>query len=103
VKIVVWCVVSARRIFGPVFFNETINCERYLQIILGHLFPELTEDERLYGWFQQDSATAHNACIMQALSDVFGDKIISSGIGPVCSPHINSCDFLFWCCLKDDV
>jgi hypothetical protein len=44
-------------------FNETINCERYVQIILGQFFPELTEEERLYGWFQQDLATAHTALI----------------------------------------
>jgi hypothetical protein len=50
VKVGVWCAVRAR-IVGPVFFNETINCERYVQAILGQLFPELTEDERLYGWF----------------------------------------------------
>jgi hypothetical protein len=40
-------------------FNETINCERYVQVILGQFFSELTEEERFYGWFQQDSATAH--------------------------------------------
>jgi hypothetical protein len=28
----VWCAVKARRIVVPVFFNETINCERYLLI-----------------------------------------------------------------------
>jgi hypothetical protein len=32
VKVCVWCAVSARRIVGPVFFKETINCERYLRI-----------------------------------------------------------------------
>jgi hypothetical protein len=47
-----------------------------VQVILGHFFPELTEEERLYGWFQQDSATAHTARMStQALSDVFGDKL----------------------------
>jgi hypothetical protein len=29
VKVGVWCAVSARRIVEPVFFNKTINCERY--------------------------------------------------------------------------
>jgi hypothetical protein len=43
------------------FFNETIYCERYVQAILGQFFPELIEEERLYGWFQQDSANAHTA------------------------------------------
>jgi hypothetical protein len=61
VKVGVWCAVSARRIVGPGLFNETINYERYVQVILGQSFPELTEEERLCGWFQQDSATAHTA------------------------------------------
>jgi hypothetical protein len=46
------------------------------------VFPELTEEERLYGWLQKDSATAHTARMsMQALSDVFGDRIISVVFG----------------------
>jgi hypothetical protein len=40
---------------------------------------------------------------MQALFDVFGEKIISSGIWPERSPDLNSCDFFFWGCLKDNV
>jgi hypothetical protein len=30
---------------------------------------------------------------MQPLSDVFGDRIISSGIWPARSPYLNTCDF----------
>jgi hypothetical protein len=40
---------------------------------------------------------------MQALFDVFGDRIISSGISPARSPALNPCDFFFWACLKDRV
>jgi hypothetical protein len=104
VKVGVWSALSARRIVGPVFFKKTVNCERYIQVILGQFFPELTEEERLYVWFQQDSATAHTVRIsMQALSDVFGDRIISSGIGLAHSLGFNPCDFLFGGCLKDEV
>jgi hypothetical protein len=75
-----WCAVSARRIVVPVLFNERVNCERYVQVIPGQFFPELTE-ERHYVWFQQDSATARTAHMyMQAMSDICGDRIISSGI-----------------------
>jgi hypothetical protein len=52
VKVGVWCALSARRIVGPVFFNENINCDRYVQVIVGQFFSELTEEESLYGWFQ---------------------------------------------------
>jgi hypothetical protein len=79
---------------------KTINCERYVQDILGQFFPQL-EEERLYGWFQQDSATAHTTRIsVQALPDVSGGRIISSGIWPARSLDLNPCDFLFWNCLK---
>jgi hypothetical protein len=64
----------------------------------------LTEEERLYGWFQQDSATAHIARMsLLALSSVFGDRIISSDIWPARSPDLNLCDFFLWGCLKDKV
>jgi hypothetical protein len=104
VKVGVWCAVSARRIVEPVFFKRTINFERYVQVVLRQFFTVLTEEGKLYGWFQQDSATAHIAHMsMQAMSIVFGDRIISSGIWPACSPDLNPCDFFFGGCLKDKV
>jgi hypothetical protein len=85
------------------FFNKTVDWERYVQAILGQFFTELPEEERLHGcWFQQESATVYTAC-MQALPDVFRDRIISSGIWPACSPQLQPCDFFFWVCLKDEV
>ncbi|PNE09437.1 hypothetical protein B7P43_G05558 [Cryptotermes secundus] len=82
-------------IIGPVFINETINRARYVEVILGQFSPDLTEEERLYGWSEQDSGTAHNARMsMQSLSDVFGDRIISGGIcWPAHSPDLTPCDF----------
>jgi hypothetical protein len=32
VKVGVWCAVSERRIVVPVFFNEAINCEKYVHV-----------------------------------------------------------------------
>jgi hypothetical protein len=64
VKVGVCCAVTARGIVGPVFFNETINCERYVQAILWQFFSDLTEEGGgLCGWLQQDSAAAHTAHI----------------------------------------
>jgi hypothetical protein len=51
-KFGVWCALSARRIVVPVVVNQTIGCEKYVQVILGQFFPELTEEERLCRWFQ---------------------------------------------------
>jgi hypothetical protein len=104
VKVGVLCALSARRIVRPVFFNERVNCERYIQVFVRQFFSKLTEEERLYGWFQQTSATAHTTHMsMQALSNVFRDRIISSDIWPAHSPDLNPCDFFFWGCLKDEV
>jgi hypothetical protein len=86
------------KIAGPVFFNETINCKIYKQAILRQFIPELTEEERFYGWFPLDSATAHIACMsVQALSNVFRDRNINSGIWSAHSPDLNPCEFsLLW-------
>jgi hypothetical protein len=40
---------------------------------------------------------------MQALSDVFGDRIISIGIWPARSPDLKPCEFFFRGCLKGKV
>jgi hypothetical protein len=40
---------------------------------------------------------------MQALSVVFGNRIISSGIWPARSPDLNPCDIFFWGCLENKV
>jgi hypothetical protein len=47
VKIVVWCAISEHRIIGPVFFQKTINSERYVRVILPPFFRELTEENDL--------------------------------------------------------
>jgi hypothetical protein len=57
--------------------------EKYLQVILRKFLQSKQK--------KQDSATARMS--MQALSDVFGDRIISSGVWPACSPDLNPCDF----------
>jgi hypothetical protein len=86
-KVHVCCALSAR-IVGPVF-NETIHCERYVQVILGILIPQLTEQNKLSGWFLQDSVTAHTARMStQAIPIVFGDRIVGSVVWPARSSHL---------------
>jgi hypothetical protein len=94
----------ARRISRSAFFNRTVTCERYVQVILEQFFPELTEEKSFYGWFQQDSATAHIACMsMQALSDTFRDRNISTAIWQTHSPDINPYDISFCGSLQDKI
>jgi hypothetical protein len=61
---------------------DTLNSERYINLILNRFFPELTEEERLYSYFQQDSVTSHTASnSMAAISDVFSDKLLVKAYG----------------------
>jgi hypothetical protein len=58
----------------------------------------------LYGYFQQDNATAHTAnATMVAVREVFEDRIISRGLWPPRSPDLSFCDFYLWGNLKGKV
>jgi hypothetical protein len=93
-RIAVRCAISACRIIGPIFYSDAVNAARYVNNILSPFFAEQTEEERLYAVFQQDSATAHMAYIsLEALWDVFGDRIINHGQLPPRSPDLAPCDF----------
>jgi hypothetical protein len=56
VEIGVWCAISRKRIVGPLFFGETINAERY-QNLLTQFIALLEENERDC-WLQQDGVFA---------------------------------------------
>jgi hypothetical protein len=93
--------ISAGRINGHIFYDDTVNAARYMNNILSPFFAELTEEERLYSVFQQDSATAYTACIsLEALRMVSGNRIINRGLRPPHSPDLTPCDFYFWGKLK---
>jgi hypothetical protein len=40
---------------------------------------------------------------MEELRQVFGDRIISRGLWPACSPDLNHCDFYLWGNLEQKV
>jgi hypothetical protein len=104
VKIGVWCAISAHRIIGPVFFQETINSERYVRLILTPFFRELTEEEKTDGYFVQDNATTHTANhLMKERNQVFGDRVASRELWPPRSPGLHPCDFYLWGKLKDEM
>jgi hypothetical protein len=91
-------------LFDLCFFNKTINCERYVKVILGKFFLGITEEEKLHGCLQQDSATARTVCLsMQAVTDIFRERIINNGLWQDHSLKLNPCNFFFWGCLKDKV
>jgi hypothetical protein len=81
--------------------HSSKRCVRY---ILQPFFTLLTDKEKVYGHFQQDSATAHAAKhSMQALHEVSDDIVTSHGLWPSCSPEINPCGCFLWGYLKNKV
>jgi hypothetical protein len=75
------CAMNAKLIIGLIFYTDTINSDRYVRLILAELFAQFTEEELLYVWFQQDSATVHTADdSLTALEGVFGDRKTSCNL-----------------------
>jgi hypothetical protein len=77
----VWCAITASQIAGPIFFQITIDSERYVSDILRPFFGSIIEEEKTYGYFMQDGATAHTATYsINVLNEVFEDRLISHGL-----------------------
>lgn len=102
-KCVVWCGVSANKVIGPYFYEdsrgqaETVNGERYRSMLRDFLKPQLEENEMEDIWFQQDGAPAHTSAVtMDLLKEFFGNRIISKNAEiawPPRSPDLTAPDF----------
>lgn len=100
----VWVAISRARIIGPIFFNTTINAQRYRTQILDVFLNELDDIELTTGFFQQDGATAHTARETIAyLEQFFPGRIISRELWPPRSPDLTSCDSFLFAHLKNRV
>ncbi|KAJ3659556.1 hypothetical protein Zmor_011240 [Zophobas morio] len=106
-KIGVWLAVSRRRIYGPIFFHDTMTGERYSQQILEPFIQQLDDEELQLGYFQQDGATAHTArATLEYLQQHYDDRVISLGVQhafPPRSPDLTPLDFSIFGYLKDKV
>ena len=101
-KILVWCAISAERVFGPYYFEESVNQHNYLEMLKNYFWPKVlrTADYKKYH-FQQDGATPHTATAVQSwLKERFGKKFIDKNSWPPRSPDLNPCDFYLWGHLK---
>jgi len=102
-KTVVCCGMSRRRIIGPIFFDATITTAAYMEIF--NTFVNQLDDEELsIGYFQQDGATSHTShASMAKIQFFFGDRVISKGLWPLCSPNLTLPDYFLWGYLKGRV
>ena len=77
-KVLVWCRISAAKIYGPYFFEETVNQHNYLEILQIFFCPKhlRTKSNKNY-YFQQDEATPHTANSAQDwFKSKFSEKFI---------------------------
>jgi hypothetical protein len=100
-KIGIWLAVSRRRIFGPVFYEGTINADRYRNNLLEPFFQNLYDDELLHGYFQQDNATAHKTRqTMERIHEFYDDRVVQF---PPRSPDLTILDYFIFPYLKNTV
>jgi hypothetical protein len=86
-KIGVWCAINANRIIGS--FTTRLMVPGTQTTSLSAIFIKRTEEGRLYGVSQQDSATANTAhASLEALQEVFSDCVISCRPWPQRYPDI---------------
>lgn len=106
----VWLGVLGTRIVGPVFFNEALTADEYLNILVNVVdnfvddLPLAVSNNVLY---QQDGAPAHNARLcVDHLNASFGRNWIGTN-GPVRwparSPDLTPLDFFYWPHIKENV
>jgi len=107
-QVTVWCRMTATRVIGPYLLRDTMNAERYRQILEYYAWPIVS------GWenvdeliFMHDGAPPHFALSVRALLD---QKIPGRWLGrqethewPATSPDLTPCDFFLWEWGKEEV
>jgi hypothetical protein len=97
------CTRSLRTVIGHVFYAETVNTDKYVGNILQLTFSNWHE-EKLYGYFQNHSASVHIAeHSLQTLNREFSERVVTCCIWPPHYSIIIQCDFSLWEYLKDEV
>lgn len=98
-KLGIFVAMSRKKII-PVFFRDTVNKERYIEII--DKFLHQAKIQKKVTWFQQDSASAHTAgTTLSHLKDIFQDRVITRPLWPPRSPDLTPLDFFLWQPLKN--
>ena len=107
-KLTIWMGFSSEFGLKPYFFTDTINANRYLEMLQQFVVPQLVELNKVTTTtFMHDGASPHIAnTVRQYLSDTFGERVIGRGCPinwPACSPHFNPLDYWFWGWIKAKV
>jgi hypothetical protein len=89
--------LRANNIIGPIFYEETLDAEWYIDEILNPLYSNMEPAEARLGYIIQDGASPRTAKeTIWELCSVSGelyadDRIISKGVWSPRSPDLNPC------------
>jgi hypothetical protein len=100
-KVLVFCAMPCQRIYGPYFFELTVNENNYHKMLVQFFWPKVVrEDFRKY-YFQQDGASPHRGKKVQNyLRSKIKQKFIDKKKWPPRSCDLNPCDYFLWPYLK---
>jgi hypothetical protein len=77
------------RIIGLIFYEATLDAERYINEKLNPFFVNLAPAKEMFGYFMQDSTSPHTANeIVRTLRGMFGklngeEELLSRVCGPL--------------------
>lgn len=104
----VWAGISSSGVIGPEFFEGTVNCDNYLELLQDTVVPALSRRHDFHNlYFMHDGAPPHYATKVRRHLDVtFPGKWIGRR-GPIeypaRSPDLTPMDFSVWGIVKNSV
>lgn len=108
-KITVWAAIGRQGLFGPFFFSDSVNSERYLNMLSSQLWP-LIQQRHLENdlIFMQDGAPPHwGLSVRKWLDEHFAGRWMGRGSPnmpwPPRSPDLTPCDYFLWGYVKSVV
>lgn len=106
-KVTVWCGITSSQVVGPFFLRNTMNGERYLEMLQDRVWPVISQWNNPQLHFMQDGAPAHFANdVREWLHDHFPGRWIGrrgAHEWPARSPDLTPCDFFLWGWAKEEV
>ena len=58
-KVLVWCAMSSQKIYGPYFFESTVNQNNYHNMLVRFFWSKVVREDYKKYYFQQDGASPH--------------------------------------------
>jgi hypothetical protein len=114
-RITVWVAISSHGLLEQIFFEETMNSERYLSMLRNTFVPHILVTGLFLQteWFMQDGDRSHTAnVVLDFLQDTFDWRVILNRLPdrfcmwknwPPKSSDLSPCDYLLWGFLTEKI